>query len=208
MLTFDVLAATMKEIYDTRFKTVHAVGVRFCMREVLSQERISAAAQGSEADLAAVFARYLPFIHRTARRFTGPGMDFDDAAQEGIIGLFSAIQNYRPDSSASFSTYSKACIQNAIIGAKRAANRKKHAPLNNSIPIPEQQSTPGPEDAAIEGEMARQALEKARMVLSFMEKRVLRLYLWGMDYRQIAARIGVNEKSVDNALVRIRRKLR
>lgn len=178
------------------------------MREGTDPGELQAAKSGSEVELAAIMARYMPVIRRAARRAAGPGLDFEDAVQEGIIGLFSAIQSYGEDRGASFSTYAAVCINNAAASAKKAAGRKKHAPLNQSVPISDEQSIPGPEDAAIANEQVQVTMKKARTVLSAMEKSVLRLYLDGYSYIQIAKRLGVNEKAVENALGRVRKKLR
>ena len=178
------------------------------MIEGIDPGQLNAAKSGSEVDLAAIMARFMPVIHRAARRVAGPGIDFDDAVQEGIIGLFSAIQTYGANRGASFSTYAVVCINNAVTSAKRAASRKKHAPLNQSVPISDTQSVPGPEDAAIVSEQVQVTLTKAGTVLSGLEKSVLWLCMDGFSYRQIAKRLGVNEKAVENALGRVRKKLR
>lgn len=178
------------------------------MREAPTAAQLEAAKQGSEADLAAIIAYEMPVIRRLARRVVGPGLDFDDAVQEGIIGLFSAIEHYHPGQSAAFPTYAAVCIRNAIFSAKKAAGRKKHAPLNQSVPLQEDQSTPGPEEQAIASEQVTAALNKAQTLLSPLEKEVLQLYLAGYSHRQIAARISKSEKAVENALARIRRKLK
>lgn len=178
------------------------------MTESAEFAQLQAARAGEEAALAAVITRCMPVIRRTARRAAGPGLDFDDAVQEGLIGLFSAIQSYGEGRGAGFSTYASVCVSNAISSAKKAANRKKHAPLNHSIPISEEQSVPGPEEAAIVSEELQRAMRKARAVLSPMEKTVLRFYLDGYPYQQIARMLGIKEKSVENALARVRKKLR
>ena len=178
------------------------------MDQAGSAAQIAAARQGSETELAAIIARFMPVIRRTARRNAVPWLDFDDAVQEGIIGLFHAIQSWQPGHKASFQTYAAVCIQNAVISARRSAGRKKHAPLNNSVPIPEAQSTPGPEDAAIAGEEARRTMEKARMVLTPLEKTVLQLTLDGHSHAEIAAKTGRSPKAVESTLARVRRKLR
>lgn len=178
------------------------------MKEPLSPQQLTAAREGDEPALAALIARFMPMIRSLARSAAGPGLDFEDAVQEGLIGLFSAVQRYRPEGGASFSTYASVCIRNAIWAAQRAASRKKHAPLNQSIPIPDEQSTPGPEELAQERERRAATLYRANSALSPFEKAVLRGYLAGLSYGQIAATLGCEEKSVDNALARIRRKLR
>lgn len=178
------------------------------MKEGTDPAELQAAKDGSEVAMAAVIARYMPVIRRAARRAAGPGLDFEDAVQEGIIGLFSAIQTFGEDRGASFSTYAAVCVNNAVSGAKKAAGRKKHAPLNHSVPISDEQSIPGPEEAAIVREQVQVTLKKASTVLSPMEKTVLRLYLDGFSYPQIAKKLGIKEKAVENALGRVRKKLR
>lgn len=170
--------------------------------------QIEAARNGSEPDTAAIIARFMPTIRRISRRAVSPGLDFDDAVQEGIIGLFSAIQTWRPGASAAFPTYATVCIHNAILTAKRTAGRKKHTPLNQSVPYTENESIPGPEEAADAREQVDITLQKARTLLSPMEKDVLRMTLDGASQKQIARKLGKSPKSVENALARARTKLR
>lgn len=169
---------------------------------------LEAAKGGDEAALAAIIARYLGMVRFHARRSVVRGLEFDDAVQEGIIGLFRAIQQYSPINSASFSTFASACIRNSILSAQKAAERKKHAPLNHSIPIPEEQSIPGPEEQAILNEQLSHLLEKARAELSSFEKAVLLLYINGYSYKDIAHQLNKQPKSIENALSRLRKKLR
>lgn len=178
------------------------------MKESTARAEILAARSGNDAALAAIIARFMPLIRRAARRAARPGLDFDDAVQEGLIGLFSAIQNYDEAGAASFQTYAGVCIQNAIFSAMRTAARKKHAPLNQSVPLSGTELVPGPEDQAIAKDQVRQTLARAQRLLSPLEKRILRLHLDGMSHRDIAARLGKSPKTVDNALARVRRKLK
>lgn len=178
------------------------------MREPITAEQLQAAKKSSEPAVAAIIARYMPVIRRYARRAVQPGLELEDAVQEGIIGLFNAIQTYRDNQGASFNTYAQVCIQNAIFTARRAAGRKKHAPLNQSIPIPAGQSIPGPEEDAIASEQVSLTLQKARTHLSALEQQVLALFLDGLTYEEIAEKLGKSTKTVDNALARVRRKLR
>lgn len=177
------------------------------MGEVTYSE-IEAARAGNEPALASIIARRMDFIRRTASRASVPGLDVEDAVQEGLIGLFHAIENYRPSSNASFATYSSICIRNAIATARRAAGRKKHAPLNQSIPLSENESIPGPEDQAILNEQISITLNRIRTNLSPKEKAVLRFALAGYPMKEIAKKLGLTQKSVENALLRARRKLR
>lgn len=177
------------------------------MKQQPTEKEIQEAKQGSEPALAAIIAKKMPLIRHMAQRAKGPGLDFDDAVQEGLIGLFHAIESYKPDQGTLFSTYSSVCIQNSIVSAKRAAGRKKHAPLNHSVPIPEEESIPGPEEQAIATEQVTTTLAKAKKNLSPLELKVLRLLLLGYGRKEIAVALNKGEKSVDNALLRLRRKL-
>ncbi|MBP8856357.1 MAG: sigma-70 family RNA polymerase sigma factor [Oscillospiraceae bacterium] len=165
-------------------------------------------ARTDDATLAMLISRQMPMINRLASAAICPGLDFDDAVQEGIIGFFSAIATYSPHKSASFKTYANVCVQNAIASAVRAASRKKHQPLNFSVPLEEDAFAGGPEQLAIEQEGYKEAVRRIEAKLSDMEMRVLTLHLSGQRYAQIAQRLDIDEKAVDNALSRIRRKLR
>ena len=178
------------------------------MEQAVTPAQIHAARNGNEAALAAIIAKSMPMIRGYSRKAVSPGLDFEDAMQEGLIGLFAAIEHYDPEKTAAFPTYAATCVYNAIFSAKRAAGRKKHAPLNQSVPLPESQSIPGPEDEAIASEMASITMERVKTRLSALEKQVLRLHLKGYTYSEIAVRLGKGTKTVDNALARIRRKLR
>lgn len=171
-------------------------------------QEIEAAKNGSEQALAAIIARQMPCIRRVARRSVRPGLDFEDAVQEGIIGLFHAIQHFNTGGGAAFQTFAGVCIQNAVTSASRAAGRKKHAPLNQSVPYSKEQTTPGPEERAIAHEEVSLTLEKAKKALSPFEKTVLRLVLAGNSHEQIAKKLGKDRKSIENALLRARKKLR
>lgn len=178
------------------------------MLDSVGPVQIKAAKNGAETELAAIVARFMPTINRAARRAKSPGLDFEDAVQEGIIGLFAAIESFAEGKGAAFASYATICINNAVIGAKRAALRKKHGPLNYSVPISHCQSVPGPEEATIANEEVRVTLKKAAKVLSKMEKTVLWLRIDGWQNRQIAKKMGISAKTVENALARVRQKLR
>lgn len=178
------------------------------MKEPVTQDELEAARSGDEAALAFIITRHMPFIRKFAHKAVRPGLDFEDAVQEGIIGLFSAIENYEVSRDVTFNTYSSVCIHNAILSAQKAAGRKKHSPLNYSVPIPENQSIPGPEDSTIASEQVSLAMEKIKNKLSSTEKTVLALFLDGFSYEEIARTLGKTQKSVENSLTRARRKLK
>ncbi len=178
------------------------------MKKQTSNTELQAAKKQDEAALAAIIARHMAVIRYFAYRAVSPGLDFDDALQEGLIGLFRAIEQYDKNQNASFSTYANVCIRNAIFAAQKAATRKKHAPLNQSVPIPAEQSTPGPEEEAIQNEQLSLVIEKVQTRLSPLEKQVLRCYLNGLSYQEIGLKLGKSPKAIDNALSRLRRKLK
>ncbi len=178
------------------------------MANDLLNRELELAKAGDEAALAAVIMRQMPLIRRMARRAVGPGLDFDDAVQEGLIGLLRAVARYSDASSASFKTYAAVCIRNSIASASKAAARKKHSPLNFSVPLTDTHASPGPEEQAIVSEEILLALEKARRCLSEYEKTIFGLILQGYTVEEISTKLGRGQKSVENALQRARQKLR
>ena len=169
---------------------------------------IEKAKTGDETALAALIARMMPAIRRGAAFCAGPGMEFEDAVQEGIIGLFRAIQTYDPGRGASFETYAGVCALNAQIAAARSARSKKHGPLNDSVPLEENGLAESPEELAIAAERYQQIVREMEVRLSELERQVLALYLAGCSARQIGQRLGRDEKTAENAMGRVRRKLR
>lgn len=144
---------------------------------LLDQDLPARAQQGDENALAALIARMMPAIRKGAAECTAPGLDFDDAVQEGLIGLFHAVCGFDPAAGQTFTAYAAACIRHAQQDARRAALRKKHAPLNYSVPLPAaEESTdtrPGPEELAIFGEQYADALRRMQTELSSLERTVL-----------------------------------
>ncbi|MDO5602947.1 MAG: sigma-70 family RNA polymerase sigma factor [Oscillospiraceae bacterium] len=171
-------------------------------------EQLRRAKARDEAALAYMIAREMPLIRRTARKMTAPGLDFEDAVQEGIIGLFRAIETYDSTRVSSFTTYAAACIRNAVITAARTAGRKRNQPLNSSVPFDEEPFTEGPEQIAIDNEAYRLTVHRINTALSPFESKVLRCKLAGASSKEIAARLGCEKKTADNALWRIRQKLK
>ena len=111
----------------------------------ISQEALRKAQAGDETAIAALIARLMPLIRKSARQNLAPGLDLEDAVQEGLIGLFEALRCYDADRGAPFVPFAAACIRHAQQDARRAATRKKHAPLNDSVPLPEDEAAPRPE---------------------------------------------------------------
>lgn len=168
--------------------------------------------------------KYKPLVVSEIRFLYLVGAETEDLAQEGMIGLFTAIRDYKSDMKTSFHTFATVCVRNRIHAAISAANRQKHMPLNSAISIyynetddeessaeKEFMSDEGesnPENIILRHERIANMYEEMNMKLSPMEKNVIRLYLEGLSRKEIADRLGRTEKSVDNALNRVHSKLR
>ena len=157
---------------------------------------------GSEAEEALV-ARYAPLVRRCARPYFLSGGDGEDLIQEGMMGLLSAVRHYSPGRGASFKTYAELCIRRRIY----SAIRKYASPAEKSGERFYDES-PGPEELLIEKEKSDEFLKGFFADLSRLEREILRLYLKGAAYRDIAEKTGRSVKSVDNAIQRVRHKLR
>ncbi|MDD6175981.1 MAG: sigma-70 family RNA polymerase sigma factor [Firmicutes bacterium] len=171
------------------------------------------ARQGDGDAFAQLFLSLLPLIggkvSRLAPRLHG---DRDDLLQEGAIGLMDAVAHYDPASGTPFQAYASVCIEHRILSALRAQGRQKNLPLNESVPLDDLEDSSAfpsadPENVFLGRERLRHVLQAVQTHLSPMERQVLEGYLGGRSYREVASRLGLTEKSVDNALQRIRRKL-
>lgn len=189
--------------------------------EQLRVKRTSALYNDSERIMDYILDKYKPLVRKRANALYLIGGDTDDLIQEGMIGLFKAVQNYRKERDSSFYHFAKLCIERQMYTAVEASQRKKHAPLNTYIPLDARQEKDGayletgshpqtsdPETLFISQETIRLLLKQASERLSPMEHQVLVLYLDGMNYHQIAEHMGKTPKAVDNALQRIRGKIR
>lgn len=174
------------------------------------------AADGDRTAEETLVMRYARLVRICARPYFLAGADSEDLTQEGMFGLLKAIRDYDEDKAASFKTYAELCIRHRLYSAIRAANRDKHHPLNDSIsfetPLFDEMPDPGakardPELLIIGREERRELLGVLRGELSGFEAKVLKLYLRGSSYLEIAFQVGRSTKSVDNAVQRIRRKL-
>jgi RNA polymerase sporulation-specific sigma factor len=169
-----------------------------------------AAQQGDLSALGVLIGRYRSLAQSIAAGFTGVFLERDDFIQEAMLALLSAVYTFTPDKNASFRTYAGVCIQNRLRSAVKAQAAKKHQPLNSYVPL-EEIDLPGGTDP--EGQMIRQE-EAAALTrffereLSSLEKRVLLYRLGGLSYSEISKRLHITEKSIDNALQRVRTKLK
>ncbi|MCD8325936.1 MAG: sigma-70 family RNA polymerase sigma factor [Lachnospiraceae bacterium] len=168
--------------------------------------------------------KYKNMVRSQAKDLYMPGADTEDLLQEGMIGLFKAVRDYQPGQGAAFSTFAWLCVSRQMLAAVRASGREKHAPLNNyvSLTVSEEAMASGegtgqvlggeakenPEQLLLERENREQLEAELNQKLSAMEKQVLDLFMSGLSQKEIAQSLGLKEKSVDNALRRVRTKLR
>ena len=185
----------------------------------LTDEELQALAAERKTDAEEALAeRYVRLVRVCARPFFLHGGDSEDLIQEGMLGLLSAIREYNADKGASFKTYAEICIRNRIQSAIRSAARKKHAPLNDGVPLDdilsdESQSLGtrlyqrSPEEQVLARETEKEFVANYSRALSRFESRILSLYLNGLSYQEMAQETSRDIKAVDNAVQRIRRKL-
>ena len=160
--------------------------------------------------------KYKYLVRRKARAMFLIGGDTDDLIQEGMIGLFKAIRDYRGDKEASFYTFAQLCVDRQMYNAIQSSTRQKHQPLNSYISMNGEEwetqmgskTEQSPETIIIAQENAVQMEEKIRKQLSTFENEVLTLYLDGNNYQQIGEKMNKSSKSIDNALQRIKGKVR
>lgn len=167
--------------------------------------------------------KYKNLVRKKAKALYLIGGDTDDLIQEGMIGLFKAVRDYQPDKDSSFFHFADLCIARQMYNAVEASNRKKHAPLNSYVPLyADAKDADGvnlvdvlggmdesnPEELLINQENRKDFQKKVKENLSAMEQEVLTYYLQGFGYVQIAEVMGKEPKAVDNALQRIRKKLK
>ena len=175
------------------------------------------AAEGNAEAEEALITRFSHLIRRVARPLFLSGGDSEDLIQEGMMGLLSAVRTFRPDQSASFQTYAEICIRYRLLTAVKSAARYKHTPLNDALSLDSSQFEENQTRAAtllrdmeerlLEKEGADEMWGRLGELLSSFEHRVLELFLAGLSYREMAAYLGKPEKSIDNAVQRIRKKL-
>lgn len=161
--------------------------------------------------------KYNYLVRACTRPYFLIGADPEDLIQEGMFGLLSAVRQFSPERDAQFKTYAELCIRRRIYSAIKSASRSKHIPLNDrvslesslfdegALPVPE--SLRDPEELVIEQEQVDELTLKLKESLSKLEADILDLYLQGLSYGDIAVKAGKSQKSVDNAIQRIRRKL-
>ena len=192
-------------------------------KELTDEELIARYMDGDNAVVDFLMDKYKYLVRSQAGNMFLLGADHEDLLQEGMIGLFKAIRDYDPGRDASFQTFAKLCISRQIFTAIEASNRHKHAPLNSYTSLSETDSEhyreirdrlvemtaiESPETMMIDKENMAQLEDILTAELSVLEKQVFDLYFIGMSTREIAAILGRTEKATDNALQRLKGKLR
>ncbi|HEX9775232.1 MAG TPA: RNA polymerase sporulation sigma factor SigH [Actinomycetota bacterium] len=207
-------------------KEQEAVRVHDHLMDATDDELVLRARAGDESALEHLLLRYKNFARVKARNYFLIGADKDDLVQEGMIGLYKAIRDFRPDKQSSFRAFAELCIQRQIITAIKTSTRQKHIPLNSYVSL----TRPMPQDDGqerdrvlvdvlthtshidpVEMVISREELDSMqtsfREILSDLEAEVLQLYLEGKSYQDIAELLKRRVKSIDNALQRIKRKV-
>ncbi|MGR9047928.1 MULTISPECIES: RNA polymerase sporulation sigma factor SigH [Halobacillus] len=183
-------------------------------------ERIN---QGQVQALDYLINKYKNFVRAKARTYFLIGADREDIVQEGMIGLYKAIRDYREGKLSSFKAFAELCVTRQIITAIKTATRQKHIPLNSYVsldkPIYDEESDRtlldviagskaiDPQELIVNKEKFSDMEEKMSELLSDLEKKVLTLYLDGRSYQEISVELDRHVKSIDNALQRVKRKL-
>lgn len=182
-----------------------------------SDEQLIERFRGGETEISDyLMEKYKGLVRKKARAMYLIGGDTDDLIQEGMIGLFKAVQDYRPDREASFQTFASLCIERQLYSAVKNSTRQKHIPLNSYVSLSEEAETgsleglwsENPEALIIDRENTGSLEKQISQTLSPMENKVLDYYLKGYSYVQIAELMNKQSKSIDNALQRIRGKIR
>jgi len=193
--------------------------------EVQDRALIDRARAGDQAAMDRLIERYRGFVRMKASSYFLAGGENEDLVQEGLIGFFKAVRDYRTDREASFRSFAELCVTRQIITAIKTAARNKHSPLNTYVSFSHTRAAGGsdqeisladilpsdpvvdPISQVISSEELRSLLECLGDTLSELEAGVLTMYLEGRSYEEIAARLSCTAKTVDNALQRVKRKI-
>ncbi|SHG91874.1 RNA polymerase, sigma 30 subunit, SigH [Thermosyntropha lipolytica DSM 11003] len=191
--------------------------------ELEDEEIVELAQQGDQGAVNFLVDKYKNFVRAKAKSYFLIGADKEDIIQEGMIGLFKAIRDYKQDKLTSFRAFAELCITRQIITAIKTATRQKHIPLNSYVslnkPIYDEESdrtlldvistaaVANPEEIVISQEEFIFIEKKMGEILSSLEWKVLMAYLEGKSYQEIAEELQRHVKSIDNALQRVKRKL-
>ncbi|MBR5231886.1 MAG: RNA polymerase sporulation sigma factor SigH [Clostridia bacterium] len=190
---------------------------------VMPDDEVALQAQtGDGQALVFLLDKYKNFVRAKARSYFLIGADHEDIVQEGMIGLYKAIRDYKADKQTSFRAFAELCVKRQIITAIKTATRQKHVPLNSYVslnkPLYDEESdrtlldviegrVTNPEDLFISKEGMDNIQKQIDTLLSDFEKQVLEAFLDGKSYQEIALMLDRHVKSIDNALQRVKRKL-
>ncbi len=193
--------------------------------EALTDERLAQLSQaGDDEATEYLLSKYRTLVRRKARTYFLIGADREDIVQEGMIGLFKAVRDYKEDRQSGFRAFAELCITRQIITAIKMATRQKHAPLNTYVSlnrplgfeeyeltlldvVSREEQVLDPEEIVIHREQFTDIGAKLSGILSAFERKVLSLYIRGESYQEIGAVLGKEPKSIDNALQRIKHKI-
>jgi RNA polymerase sporulation-specific sigma factor len=194
-------------------------------RELEDLQLVLKARNGDQGALDALIRRYTSFVRLKSSSYFLVGGDSDDLIQEGLIGLYKAVRDFRPDKETSFRSFAELCVTRQIITAIKTATRFKHAPLNTYVSFsqtPAGQESEGdctlgdalpgplvdePSICVISTEELQSLVFCLGTGLSKLEAEALRLYLEGCSYEEMAQELEVDTKTIDNALQRVKRKI-
>jgi len=187
------------------------------------EELVEDAKSGNTTALEYLSNKYKSFVRAKARTYFLIGADREDIIQEGMIGLYKAIRDFKEDKLSSFRAFAELCITRQIITAIKTATRQKHIPLNSYVSLNKpifdeesdrtlmdiisEESISDPEEMIINREEFAGIEIKMGEILSNLEMEVLSLYLQGKSYQEISEELNRHVKSIDNALQRVKRKL-
>ena len=190
--------------------------------QIVDDEVAILAQEGDGQALVFLLDKYKNFVRAKARSYFLIGADHEDIVQEGMIGLYKAIRDYKADKQTSFRAFAELCVKRQIITAIKTATRQKHVPLNSYVslnkPLYDEESdrtlldviegrVTNPEELFISQEGMNHIQQQIDTLLSDFEKQVLEAFLDGKSYQEIAQMLGRHVKSIDNALQRVKRKL-
>ncbi|MBQ8135397.1 MAG: sigma-70 family RNA polymerase sigma factor [Clostridia bacterium] len=182
--------------------------------ETLSDEQlVKLCNNGVQEAFSALSVRYIFVIRNKTAEIYHSGLENDDLFQEGMIGLHNAVKTFDPYNTASFRTYAGVCIRNHLISVIRAANSNKNRINSYTVPLSDQTDEPAsavtePENVVVAKENVRELWVQIEKKLSDTEKQVLFGHLDGRSYSEIANKLGITAKSCDNAMQRVRHKLK
>lgn len=190
-------------------------------KDLTDEQLIRMLRNGDCAIIDFLMEKYKGLVRKEAKAMYLLGGENDDLIQEGMIGLFKAVQDYDVNQDTSFYSFARLCVTRQLYSAIESSKRKKHSPLNSYISLYDRESTEeginlldtieadgdsNPEQAFVSRDNARRFEEKLEKCLSDLERRVLYLHLLGTDYRTIAGLLDKSPKTVDNAIQRIKMK--